>query len=83
MREIESADVVPAIRVGEDVFAVVDEVTGKLLEELDVSEQCDSCGKNHIVLSTIDNGGVPEYVCLECLFQYPIFNTIAERAVFQ
>jgi hypothetical protein len=79
--EVGRDDHVPSIRVGEDVFAVVDNTTGNLLEELDVSEQCLGCGRNHIELA--DQDGVPEYLCPGCLFQYPIFTTVAERAVFQ
>lgn len=73
-------DEVYAIRQGEDVFAVLDETTGDLLEEVDTTEQCDGCDSCRPVEFIPDEG---LFECVDCNFQYPVFITIAERAVFQ
>jgi hypothetical protein len=81
--EVDREDFVPAIRVNEDVFAVIDQA-GNLLEAFDVSEKCLGCDQHHIV--AVDDLRVAalghQYECAECFFQYPLFVAVSERVIF-
>lgn len=79
--EVPAEDVVLAIRVGEDVFAVTDRIDGTPEPEIVVSEACTLCGGTYILV----HAAAPydhQYECSGCGEQYDIFTTIAERAVF-
>lgn len=82
VEELDS-DLVPSIRVGEDQFAVVDETTGELLDEVEATEQCDDCGGTYgWALDTIVSG-VTTYDCIGCGHEAVVSVRSAGRVVFQ
>jgi predicted RNA-binding Zn-ribbon protein involved in translation (DUF1610 family) len=71
-----------AIKVSNVWFSAEDEVTGELLGELVLTEQCDRCGNDVFVLRFSGPDG-PHYTCDQCGMVPPKAVVADDQAVWQ